>query len=62
MAQRGYVRTWPNQTEITVAGSHYAQEVSPREIGGALAEFVARLRTPDRRSDVSFESTQTEPR
>ena len=59
---REYVRTWPNQTEITVAGSHYVQEDSPREIGGALAELVSRLRTPGRRSDVSGESTQTESR
>lgn len=42
---RDYVRTWPNQTEITVAGLHFLQEDSPDEIGAAVADFVRRLRT-----------------
>ena len=41
---REYVRTWPNQTEVTVAGSHYVQEDSPEQIGVAVADFVRRLR------------------
>jgi haloalkane dehalogenase len=41
---RDFVRTWPNQTEITVGGVHFLQEDSPREIGTAIAEFVRGLR------------------
>ncbi|WP_099022037.1 haloalkane dehalogenase [Mycolicibacterium palauense] len=40
-----FVRTWPNQTEVTVAGSHFIQEDSADEIGAALAQFVSGLRT-----------------
>jgi len=41
--QREYCRTWPNQSEVTVKGTHFIQEDSPDEIGAALAEFVKRL-------------------
>lgn len=41
---RAFCRSWPNQTEVTVAGSHFIQEDSPDEIGEALAAFVRRLR------------------
>lgn len=41
---RDFVRSWPNQTEITVAGRHYIQEDSPDEIGAAIADFVRKLR------------------
>ena len=41
---RDFCRTWPNQSEVTVAGSHFIQEDSPDEIGGAVANFVRRLR------------------
>jgi haloalkane dehalogenase len=34
------VRSWPNQTEITVAGTHFLQEDSADEIGAAIAAFV----------------------
>ncbi|MBZ9772479.1 haloalkane dehalogenase [Mesorhizobium sp. CO1-1-8] len=34
------VRGWPNQTEVTVSGSHFVQEDSPDEIGRAIAAFV----------------------
>jgi haloalkane dehalogenase len=45
---RDYVRSWPNQTEITVPGVHFIQEDSPDEIGSAVAQFVRLLRaTPD---------------
>ena len=37
---REFCRTWPNQTEVTVAGKHFIQEDSPDEIGAALREFV----------------------
>ena len=45
---RELVRSWPNQTEVTVSGLHTAQEDSPREIGAAVADFVRRLRRPVR--------------
>jgi haloalkane dehalogenase len=38
--QREFARTWPNQTEVTVAGSHFIQEDSADEIGAALAEWL----------------------
>ena len=41
--ERAFARTFPNQTEVTVRGLHFAQEDSPDEIGTALAEFVDRL-------------------
>ena len=40
-----FVRSWPNLTEVTVAGSHFIQEDSPNEIGKAVHDFVAGLRT-----------------
>lgn len=42
--QREFCRTWPNQTEVTVTGTHFIQEDSPDEIGAAVAEFVGKLR------------------
>lgn len=42
--QREFCRGWPNQTEITVKGSHFVQEDSPDEIGQAVAEFVKGIR------------------
>jgi haloalkane dehalogenase len=38
-----HVRSFPNQTEVTVSGLHYVQEDSPHEIGTALAEWYRRL-------------------
>ena len=35
-----FCRSWPNQTEVTVKGSHFLQEDSPHEIGTALQQFV----------------------
>ena len=40
-AQREFCRRWPNQTEVTVRGSHFLQEDSPAEIGAALAAWLA---------------------
>ncbi|GJM13981.1 MAG: haloalkane dehalogenase 3 [Pseudohongiella sp.] len=37
--QREFCRSWPNQTEVTVSGSHFLQEDSPHEIGQAIAEW-----------------------
>ncbi len=42
-AQRDFCRSWPNQREVTVTGSHFLQEDSPDEIGRAVAEFVRHL-------------------
>ncbi len=39
-----FCRRWPNQSEVTVKGIHYAQEDSPAEIGQALRGFLAGLR------------------
>jgi haloalkane dehalogenase len=41
--QREFCRTWPNQDEITVGGSHFIQEDSPHEIGRAIAGFLSRI-------------------
>jgi haloalkane dehalogenase len=37
---REFVRSWPNQTEVTVPGIHYIQEDSPDEIGQAIANWL----------------------
>ena len=42
-AQREFCRAWPNQTEVTVNGSHFIQEDSPAEIGQAIADWYRRL-------------------
>jgi haloalkane dehalogenase len=39
-----FVRTWPNQTEVSVPGIHFLQEDSPDEIGAAVASFVRAVR------------------
>ncbi|MCY4592963.1 MAG: haloalkane dehalogenase [Alphaproteobacteria bacterium] len=39
-AQREFCRSWPNQTEVTVAGSHFIQEDSPGEIAQAIAAWL----------------------
>ena len=41
---RDFCRTWPNQKEITVKGSHFIQEDSPDEIGRAVADFARSVR------------------
>ena len=41
--QRDVCRRWPNQTEVTVRGSHFIQEDSPHEIGEALARWYTQL-------------------
>lgn len=48
-AQREYCRTWPNQEEVTIMGSHFVQEDSPANIGTATAVFVERLRSMSNR-------------
>jgi haloalkane dehalogenase len=44
---RDFVRTWPNQTEVTVAGTHFIQEDSADEIGAAVASFVRAIRASE---------------
>ncbi|RLA44924.1 MAG: haloalkane dehalogenase [Gammaproteobacteria bacterium] len=39
-APREFCRTWPNQTEVTVSGTHFIQEDSPDEIGQAIAGWI----------------------
>jgi haloalkane dehalogenase len=41
--QREFCRQWPNQHEVTVRGSHFIQEDSPHEIGGAVAGWFRAL-------------------
>lgn len=41
---REICRTWPNQTEVTVKGSHFIQEDSPAEIAAAIRDFLSPLR------------------
>lgn len=40
---REFCRSWPNQTEVTVKGTHFIQEDSPREIGRAVAQWLETL-------------------
>ncbi|GAC1376146.1 MAG: haloalkane dehalogenase [Acidimicrobiales bacterium] len=42
-APREFARSWPNQTEVTVAGNHFLQEDSPHEIGAAIAAWLPTL-------------------
>ncbi|SIN59586.1 haloalkane dehalogenase [Parasphingorhabdus marina DSM 22363] len=37
---RDMVRSWPNLSEVTVAGTHFIQEDSPEEIGKAIADWL----------------------
>lgn len=39
-ASRDFCRSWKNQTEITVPGSHFIQEDSGRAIGRAVADWM----------------------
>jgi haloalkane dehalogenase len=40
---REYCRTWNNQTEVTVPGSHFIQEDSGPAIGRAVANWIRGL-------------------
>ena len=42
-SRRELARSFPNQTEVTVAGSHFIQEDSPDEIGAALRSWLLGL-------------------
>ncbi|MFQ3200273.1 MAG: haloalkane dehalogenase [Zhongshania sp.] len=41
--QREFCRSWPNQSEVTVAGTHFIQEDSPEEIGCAVAAWMTNI-------------------
>ncbi len=41
--QREFCRSWPNQEEVTVKGTHFIQEDSPTEIGQAVAGWMQTL-------------------
>jgi haloalkane dehalogenase len=45
---REVCRTWPQQTEVVVRGSHFVQEDSPHEIGEAIADWIDRVRAAGR--------------
>ena len=38
--QRDFCRSWPNQSEITVPGSHFIQEDSPDLIGEGILNWL----------------------
>ena len=40
-----FCRQWPNQREVTVAGLHFIQEDSPHQIGEAIADWYASLKS-----------------
>lgn len=42
-AQRDFCRSWPDQTEVTVPGSHFVQEDSGQQIGQAVAAWLPTL-------------------
>jgi haloalkane dehalogenase len=42
-ANLDFVRRWPAQTEVTVAGVHFLQEDAPDEIGRAIAGWMGAL-------------------
>ena len=41
--QREFCRSWSNQSEVTVKGTHFIQEDSPEEIGRAVAAWMGDL-------------------
>jgi haloalkane dehalogenase len=41
---RDFCRTWPDQTELTVPGTHFLQEDSGPEIGQAIADWLPPLK------------------
>ena len=42
-AQREFCRAWPNQEQVIIKGAHFLQEEAPREVGEAIARFVAKV-------------------
>lgn len=52
--QREFCRSWANQQEVTVKGSHFVQEDSPAEIGQAVANWLKTIKTQIYRSNTSM--------
>ncbi len=52
-ARREFARSWPNQREVTVAGSHFIQEDSPHEIGTAIRDWLTERQTAQNNQAVS---------
>lgn len=42
-ANREFCRSWANQQEVTVPGSHFLQEDSPHEIGQAISSWLRQI-------------------
>jgi haloalkane dehalogenase len=40
---RDFARTWKNQMEVTVSGSHFVQEDSPDEIAAAIDDWIGKV-------------------
>jgi hypothetical protein len=53
---RELCRTWPHQTEVTIAGRHFVQEDSPNQIGQAIRQFVQHNLQRDNRGELSERS------
>ena len=53
-AVREFCRTWKNQTEVTVPGSHFIQEDSGPAIGRAIAAMDERARDLTRRIRIAW--------
>src|SRR5438132_571608 len=49
-----FVRKWPAQDEVKVAGVHFVQEDSPDEIGRAIAGWMGTLSCARAREAGSF--------
>ncbi len=47
--RRAFARSWRNQKEVKVKGSHFVQEDSPAELGAVISDFARELRKPAQR-------------
>lgn len=52
-AQREFCRAWPNQEQVTIKGAHFLQEEAPREVGEAIARFIAKVLAGARRENAA---------
>ena len=53
-APREFCRSWKNQTEVTVPGSHFIQEDSGPAIGQAIAAWMKAMRFDATRAGWPF--------
>lgn len=42
-SHRDFVKTWPNQSHVKIAGGHFVQEDSPDEVGAAILTWLQNL-------------------